>query len=240
MASLFPGSLTLGLGHSTPATEVPAFRWRRFGLPLGLFSSQFTLAPLVPMAAAEVAFLGTRLDQGFENHEEDGGRGDEGGGGADLLKKPRKRTAQGGGYRRGYLAGTANRMVTMLPIAMPDVIIDLDVGTLTKAVELESPAVQRNAACSLAHERWALSRRQQRRLRAAFEHETFVERMASSGMLTVAGLPGVVSGMAGGFLQLSAASTVCAVVGSPSPRNGAARPNHDGKAATLITSHVTE
>ena len=156
------------------------------------------------MAAAEVAFLGTRLDQGFENHEEDGGRGDEGGGGADLLKKPRKRTAQGGGYRRGYLAGTANRMVTMLPIAMPDVIIDLDVGTLTKAVELESPAVQRNAACSLAHERWALSRRQQRRLRAAFEHETFVERMASSGTLTVAGLPGVVSGMAGGFLQLSA------------------------------------
>ena len=85
MASLFPGSLTLGLGHSTPATEVPAFRWRRFGLPLGLFSSQFTLAPLVPMAAAEVAFLGTRLDQGFENHEEDGGRGDEGGGGADLI-----------------------------------------------------------------------------------------------------------------------------------------------------------
>jgi len=38
LASLLPGAIGAGLGHYRSATDAPRFRWKRFGLPLALFS----------------------------------------------------------------------------------------------------------------------------------------------------------------------------------------------------------
>ena len=66
LASLLPGTLAAGLGHRTAASDVPRFRWARFGLPLRVFNGggparsggAMVLAPLVPMAEAARVFRG--------------------------------------------------------------------------------------------------------------------------------------------------------------------------------------